>query len=186
MYWGAGMTQGEIGKALCVSNSAISRAMHKYDIPTRGKGHIPTFSTRTDGYESWSLYDDGKTHTVYVHQLLAVSEGADPNDVFANDDYEIHHKNGVKWDNRSANIELLTTSEHRTLHAERGDIGPEKEFSDEELCEWIDAFVDYFGIVPTAEDLEGWPGPHPMTYTNRFGSWTEAIKQAGHTPRSQE
>ncbi len=32
-------------------------------------------------------------------------------------DEHVHHKNGLKWDNRPGNLEILTASEHTKTHA---------------------------------------------------------------------
>lgn len=127
-----------------------------------------------NGYTRWDHSDP--SYTVYVHQLLAISEGHDPKKVFSSGEYHIHHENGVRWDNRPENIELLTPQEHVDEHPERGS---DKEYSNEEMLGWIGAFVDEFGFVPYHTDIDGWPGPHYMTYVNRFGSWTEAVNEAG-------
>jgi len=34
---------------------------------------------------------------------------------------EVHHRNGIKWDNRPENIELKETTDHRKHHAEETD-----------------------------------------------------------------
>jgi len=51
---------------------------------------------------------------VLVHRLLAVAEYGYENVC----DNVIHHKNGIRWDNRPDNIEVMTRSEHSKLHAE--------------------------------------------------------------------
>jgi transcriptional regulator with XRE-family HTH domain len=182
LYWNAGMSQKEIAQAFGVSTKQIKSAMTKYDIQTRRYSKYAPYTYDTNGYAQWKT--GGKT--VRVHQLLAIAEGYEPGKVFSNGEYEIHHQNGVKWDNRPDNIELLTASDHMAQHHEAGDIEPRgKEYTDDELLEWIDAFVKEFGFPPTEADTRDWPGPSGKLYEIRFGSWTNAVKEAGHTPRGE-
>lgn len=55
---------------------------------------------------------------MYVHRLLAIAKYG-PDIV---KDKHVHHKNGIRWDNRPENIGLLDPSEHSKLHYEQGDI----------------------------------------------------------------
>jgi hypothetical protein len=62
--------------------------------------------------------------------------------------------------------------------------GAPRKYSDDELLEWIDVFVAEMGVVPSVNDIRGgWPGPSPMVYSQRFGTFTEAVREAGYTPR---
>ena len=54
-----------------------------------------------------------------------------------------------------------------------------REYSDEELLDWIRGFVAEVGAVPKVEDARSWPGPSPVTYWHRFGSWKAAVREAG-------
>lgn len=65
-----------------------------------------------DGYEFFMSGND----KFLVHQLLAISEGEDPDKVFSNGEYHVHHKNHIPWDNRPSNIELNSASEHAIKH----------------------------------------------------------------------
>ena len=81
------------------------------------------------GYERWRSYEDrpstdieGK-EDVYVahHRLLAVVECYAASTplwaILADlDGKDVHHKNGVKWDNRPSNIEPIEHGAHSALH----------------------------------------------------------------------
>lgn len=187
LYWGAGMSQQEIANALGVSRMAVHRAMHRHGIETRGAAGIDRNYSKLyyhidNPYPHWK--QNGST--VAVHQLLAIADGADPHKVFSGGDYHVHHKNEISWDNRPDNIELLTKEEHMRLHGKNREFGREKEYSDQECLEWIDAFVKEFGVVPTSSDISRGPGPSSRIYRIRFGSFPNAVKEAGYTPRGEK
>jgi hypothetical protein len=76
-----------------------------------GCGHA-LFRTNYNGYESWRSNHDYETEYVKVHRLLAVAEcGVD--EVAGK---HVHHKNGVPWDNRPENIEVLDERDHLQEH----------------------------------------------------------------------
>lgn len=142
------------------------------------------------GYPVWRTSYRDESIEVRVHQLLAISEGADPHKVFSKGEYHVHHTNEVPWDNRPDNTEFLSREEHMRIHAkrrsERG-LAPEtpRKYTDSEMLDWLDLFVEEFGFVPTNKDIHGWPGPSGRTYAKRFGSFTNALKEAGFTPRGE-
>jgi len=140
-YWEQGYDTQEIAEMCDVVKETIRRWLHKHDLGTRDRSEWTkhqwekdperaekqaevmsekrrsihaSFFTRRRGYSyaGCGVSDD----QVAMHRLLAVAEyGLD--EVIGKD---VHHKNGVPWDNRPENIELLTRSEHQTLHmAER-------------------------------------------------------------------
>ena len=94
------------------------------------------FGTTKKGYEIW--VENRPDRTVAVHQLLAISEGEDPGKVFSNGEYHVHHKNGIQWDNRPDNIELLSVRQHSSIHGReinREDMIPPEKVSKERLKE---------------------------------------------------
>jgi hypothetical protein len=74
----------------------------------------PNFGISQSGnryYEDWRVKVDGVPKRVYNHRLLAVALwGFD-----AVADKEIHHKNGIPWDNRPSNLSLVSSSEHQRI-----------------------------------------------------------------------
>lgn len=75
---------------------------------------------RPDGYVRWRSFENGRERYVYVHQLLAIAEGADPSRVFSSGAFEVHHRNGITYDNRPSNLELLKNEDHGRITATDG------------------------------------------------------------------
>jgi hypothetical protein len=74
------------------------------------------FNHHDNGYGNLYERVSGSCNQVYVHQLLAISEGADVDKVFSSGNHHVHHKNEITWDNRPENIELLSAEEHAKEH----------------------------------------------------------------------
>ena len=107
-----------------VSTNAIYDWMdrHGLDRDATRYGHksrvnYATYYIDGQGYPRWQSKrrkKDGqrKTDNFHVHRLLAIAEfGVD-----AVVGMDVHHKNGVRWDNRPGNIELVAHDEHRAEH----------------------------------------------------------------------
>jgi len=64
---------------------------------------------------------------------------------------------------------------------ETRDIGVER-YSDEDLLSWIEAAAEGLGYIPgyTRIQRSEWPGPSASTYERRFGSWRDAVNEAGY------
>lgn len=115
LYLEEEMAQTAMSNLFGCSQSSIGTWLEKHKIPKRSfsealrvnrRDHVPV-QTTSHGYVAWWE----KSHTVYVHRLLAVAEhGFDA----VTSDHDIHHKNGIKWDNRPDNIEVRTHADHST------------------------------------------------------------------------
>ena len=98
--------------------------LDKFGFDRRDAGHYcrkeyVNYNTSPAGYERWQLNaGEDRGRTVSVHRLAAVAWFG----IESVAGKHVHHKNGVKWDNRKENVELLEASEHMRLHQVNGDI----------------------------------------------------------------
>lgn len=82
---------------------------------TRGRPQVgyANHSINTSGHEIWRCLKSEEY--VSVHQLLAIADGTDPHEVFA-EDTVCHHTTYHPRDNRRGVVEILSRSEHTSLH----------------------------------------------------------------------
>lgn len=132
LYRDRGLSTREIAERFDCSNGTVSRWLRRHDIETRDNWRagveVAKQLTREEyvkqrslptGYEYWpstETQSDGSrvNRIVYVHRLFAVSEFG----IEAVKGKHVHHRNGIPWDTRRKNIELLTPEEHGQLHGE--------------------------------------------------------------------
>lgn len=109
LYLDEGLSMQEISdKFEGAGTTSIQRALEYYDIPTRQQSS--SVSNSNNHYEL--ICDSGGSSCVLVHRLQAVSIwGFD-----AVCGKHIHHQNGIPWDNRPSNLELMNPSEHMSHH----------------------------------------------------------------------
>lgn len=126
LYTEKGLSTNELGERWGVNPSTVGDGLRENGIERRGKFEGPYYKNRygvsqpvrfyTDkrGYERWGLSVDDVGTVISVHRILAVAEwGTD-----ALEGKVVHHKNGVPWDNRVENLELMEVSEHTAHHME--------------------------------------------------------------------
>jgi len=74
---------------------------------------------KRQGHVRWRDYHHtypSKQRVCYVHQLLAVAEGADPYEVFSDGEHVTHHIIEVPWLNVGTNLEVIDTGTHSKHH----------------------------------------------------------------------
>lgn len=130
LYHIRGLSQRQVADELDVSRDTVRYWMKKHRINSRNKSealrqwflHQPVpFRTNPEGHEVWhdqtGQHEWDKTAHVLHHRLLAVAMGEDVVGKV------VHHKNGIPWDNRPSNLEVMDAGEHTSLHesVRRGD-----------------------------------------------------------------
>lgn len=120
-YVEQGKSMDQIGREQDVNSGTIWYYIDKHDIERRDRMEAvkdavrvnrANYHTMPSGHTRWQASFDGDDEVMYVHRLLAISKYG----VEAVMNKDIHHKNGIPWDNRPKNIDLLSPSEHISHH----------------------------------------------------------------------
>lgn len=122
-YYEQEQTLDQMADDAGVTAVTILRQMENHGMGRRTAGDYlrKESSTRTldDGHEKVRFCVGDDTRYYDVHRMLAIAE-------FGLDEVAgkiVHHKNGIPWDNRPDNLELIESqSEHAKLHYEEREI----------------------------------------------------------------
>jgi len=118
LYLEEGLSMEQIRKGWDCSATTVSNWLDEHGIPKRSRseaqklawGDHPGYPFRTmkRGHEVWQT----ENRVFEVHRLLAISEYG-PEAVAG---MHVHHENGIPWDNRPENLELVSNSAHQSKH----------------------------------------------------------------------
>lgn len=118
LYIGQKLSAGEIADKFSIAKATVYDWLDRHDIETRPSTHEkpPNFRTNTLGYEEVRNQYKGQQYSIFIHRLMAVAEyGIDQVS-----GVDVHHLNDIPWDNRPANIDLISRSEHVSQHHSEG------------------------------------------------------------------
>lgn len=125
LYYEEGLNQQEIADKFDVAHQTISTWMNRHDInPGIEAGQFEAgpgvnFFTTKAGYEiiaAWNAETQQMEHVKH-HRLLACLN-ASPGEIA---ERHVHHENGVKWDNRTGNLDVRNPTAHLSDHARERD-----------------------------------------------------------------
>lgn len=118
LYWKQGLDLARIGKLKGVSLQSVLRIMVKLGIPRRNtlEENSPRWKGGRIRTENGYIRIKNRTHPRadhqgYVLEHLLIWEEA--NGMPVPKGFEVHHKNGVKDDNRPSNLVALSKGKHR-------------------------------------------------------------------------
>jgi len=105
------LPQTEIADRVGVSDATVTRVKQSNDVERHYDGHVYS-SWDPRGYERIEYrYTGDRVAELRIHRLVAVAQKG--HDLF--DEKIVHHKNGIKWDNRPENLEVMTRAEHQRV-----------------------------------------------------------------------
>lgn len=157
LYHSDGLTMREIANRLGVSIGAVQYWMDKHGLEREGgcAGYSYAPYTVNDGYPRWNAPKSEGVTYASVHRLLAVAEfGFD--EVVGN---VVHHKNGVKWDNRPCNLKVMDKHDHMSYHW-REENNPSSKLDAETASEIQEMYSD---TEKTQSEIAGEYGLHQST-----------------------
>jgi transposase len=111
-----GFSTIEISDMFNCGQSSIGRAKLEFELEGNAnpRKKPPHHHWDSRGYEIVCCDNGKKKRQVYIHRLVAVAEYG----IEAVKENDVHHINGVKWDNRPSNIEVISPQEHGKIHRE--------------------------------------------------------------------
>lgn len=174
----------QIANIFGVDPATISHWMDKFGIEKRSRKEtrslidlerVPSYTITSQGYPAWQTQHNNNRHQVLEHRLLAVARyGFDS--LYG---MQVHHSDGVRWNNTLENIELVDPSEHQHIHENWYAGGKSNVYTDEKLLSDIIEFYQKNGEWPRVVDFRSMDDcPAPRTYQDRFGGWLDAVSKA--------
>jgi hypothetical protein len=130
------MSISQIADKFDVTNTTISSWMDRLGVEKIYRNKYKKFKicyTENAPYPALSLNrnKDGRTY-IFEHQMVMLAQGYSINDVFGQSNYDIHHLNSHKCDNRPGNLQLID----KTMHG-RMSTGNQAEYTESQIYDLL-------------------------------------------------
>lgn len=168
LYHGEGLTQKEVGERLGIPRWKVSNLMRELDVPRRDTdpSKQPATLIRVNpepvkgAYLRWDDHASG--NSIYVGQLLAISEGVDPHLVFS-ERVNVRFDNGRRDDVRPENLEVVRMTgnpwqDKETLKKALAEVTHIEDLEDrwDVTYETIRRHMRKFGLTRHFDSEQGW------------------------------
>lgn len=126
LYWEYELSLSEIASSFGCHKCTVRKWAHRHEIqlrPPNDQKRHPSIWTNESGYTYADSSIDGDRGVVAIHELVAISTGADPHEVFS-PETQVHHRLGVPgcFDTPKldipGNVTVMGAHEHQRRHQE--------------------------------------------------------------------
>jgi hypothetical protein len=151
-YVEKGKSMVEIGKMCDCSATAVSDWLEKHDIDKRYYRNSVKFKlggrpNSIGAYPIITCLGSCGVNQLLEHRLVLLAEGYSIEKVFGNNNYNVHHRNGHKCDNRPCNLELV----HREEHGKKHGHDRWKKWSDDDMQKLIHFMLNVGSVLSESE-----------------------------------
>jgi transposase len=122
LYHGEELSAARVADEMGCSPQTVRHWLIEFGIERRSCNHR-TIDTPDSIQRRYPTVSGGHS-TVLIHRFLAYAVGKMSFDELCDPDIVVHHRSNVGWDNRPENLEVMSRSDHMSLHG-RDDYEPE-------------------------------------------------------------
>lgn len=126
LYHGEELSAAKVANEMGCSQQTVRHWLIEFDIDRRPwwyrTNDTPDSIQRR--YPTIESSHNGERHTVLVHRFVAYAVGKMSFDELCDPNMVVHHRSNVGWDNRPENLQVMSRSDHMSLHGQ-SDYKPE-------------------------------------------------------------
>jgi len=126
LYHGQELSAKRVADVMGCSPQTVRHWLIEFDIERRAASYRTVELSDNPQRRYPTIYDshDGESSGVLIHRFVAYAVGKMSFEELCDPNMVVHHRTNVGWDNRPENLEVMSRSEHMSLHGQ-GDYEPE-------------------------------------------------------------